>query len=377
MWWNQIVGQKKIINQLKYSIEYNRVPHAQIFIGKLGYGSLALALALSCEILYRENVKNKFKLEQLMHLDLHFSFPSIKRLNAEAISDIFINDWIKFIKKNIYASLNDWYTFIDNKDSQGVINVKEVEIISYKMFLQSLEGGSKFMIIWMMDKMNEVASNKLLKLLEEPPKNTYFILIVNDEDLVLKTIISRCQIIYVSPINDEDIYKELNKLNNRINTNKDLIDQLVYQSSGNWNKVLKILNQLDKNEKFEEYLIYFLRHGVQIKKKIQVLKNLNKLSLFLSELSKEDQKRFINYTLEIFRQAFIYNFKIQKLQNLKLSKNNFNWENFTKYIHKNNINLILEALSKSFYYIDRNANSKILFLNMLISISNFLHIESI
>lgn len=371
MWWKQIIGQKKIINDLKYSIEYNRVPHAQIFIGNFGYGSLALAVAFACEILYRENIKNKFKLEQLMHLDLHFSFPIIKKLNCEVTSNFFLNDWIKFVKNNIYGSLNDWYNFIGNQDYQGIINVKEIEIIFHKISLKSLEGGSKIMIIWMMDKMNEAASNKFLKLLEEPPKDTYFILLIHDENVVLKTIISRCQIIYIPPINDEDIYKELDKRNHE---NKDVVHQLVYQSNGNWTRILTMLNELDENDKFEDYLIHWLRYAFKLKKNPKILQQIHNLSLFLSQLGKEEQKRFIDYALEIFRQAYIYNFQIKDLQNLKLSKHNFNWKIFTKYIHKNNINLILEELSKSFFYIEKNANSKILFLNMLISVSRFLYI---
>lgn len=371
MWWNKIIGQKKIISQLQSSIQSNRVPHAQMFIGEFGYGSLALAVAFASEMLYRENIKNQFKIEQFMHFDLHFSFPIIKKSNFDIVSNSFLNYWKKFIKNNIYGSLQDWYDIIGNKDEQGSISVKEIEVIFDKVYLKSLEGGSKFMIIWMMDKMNEVASNKFLKLLEEPPKDTYFILLVNDENMVLKTILSRCQIIYVPPINDQDLYVQLNK---KIINNDDLINKLIYQSNGNWNKILIILNRLNENEKFEEYLICWLRYAFQVKKYPQVLKKIYNLSLLLSQLGKEEQKRFLEYTLEVFRQAYIYNFNIKSLQNFKLSKYNFNWVIFTKYINHNNISVILKEISQSCYYIDRNANAKILFLNMLISLGRFFYL---
>lgn len=371
MWWDNIIGQKKIINQLKYSIEHNRVPHSQIFVGESGYGLLALSIAFFSEILYRENIKNKLKLQEFMHLDLHFIFPTCKKINLDSLSIYFLKDWIKFIKKNLYGSLNDWYDVILNKDKEGLINIKEIEIIVQKIFLKSVEGGSKCIIIWMAHKMNIVASNKFLKLLEEPPKGTYFILLIDNLDLVLKTIISRCQIVTIPPIDDIAIY---NKLNTRIN-NDNLITKLVYESNGNWNTTLLLLNRLDEYEHFEEYLIYWMRYAFQLKNNTQVLHKIYKLSLLLDQLGKEKQKRFLVYVLEMFRQAYIYNFDIESLKKLRLSKYNFNWEVFTEYIHKNNINLILDELSKCFYYIERNANSKILFLNMLITISRFLNIK--
>lgn len=376
MWWNKIIGQKKIVNQLKYVIKVNRIPHAQMFIGESGYGSLALAIAFASEVLYRENIKNKFKIMNLMHFDLHFLFPTIKKVNCDAVSHNFCNDWIKFINNNIYASLQDWYYFIGNKTHQGFINVKDIDSISNKIVLKSLEGKSRFIIIWMMDKMNEVASNKFLKLLEEPPKDTYFILLVDDENLVLKTIISRCQIMYIPPINDEDIYIKLNEINAKIINQNDenMMNKLIYQSNGNWNKVMELLHQIDENIKFEEYLISWLRFSFQITKKPQMLNQLYRLALVLSELGKEKQKRFLNYVLEVFRQAYIYNFNVKSLNKFKLSKYNFNWVIFTKHVNHNNISLILEEISKSFYYIERNANSKILFLNLLISFNRFFNL---
>lgn len=370
MWWENVIGQKKIIKQLKSSIELVRVPHAQMFIGDSGFGSLALAIAFAWEILYSENPNNRSKLEKFMHSDLHFFFPTIKDDQYEINSKSSLSEWKKFIQKNPYSSLNDWYNYIKIDNKQGIISVKEIETILSKISLKSVERGSKIIILWMIEKMHDSAASKFLKLLEEPPENTYFILITEREFKILPTILSRCQITKIPPINSEEIYEQLIKISKY---NEEKIRSLIHKSCGNWNKILKLINENNENETFEKYIIEWTRCAFKAKKNPKALKDLNDLSLILSRMGREQQKKFLNYSLEIFRQALMNNYSIDSLVYLQLSTNNFNWKIFSQYIHGGNISSILEELSKAIYYIEQNANSKILFFNILISLTRFLH----
>lgn len=370
MWWKNIIGQKKIINQLKKSIYQNRIPHAQIFLGETGFGTLALSIAYASEILYQENIKNIEKIKKLIHGDLHFFFPTIQNENYLISRNLFLSDWIKFIYKNFYISIDEWYNFIKINNQQGVINTKDVDLIFNTIKLKSIEGGSKIIIIWMIDKINLVSANKFLKILEEPPINTYFILIAENKYKIISTILSRCQIINIPPIKNEDI---INNLYEKYKYSKREIYDFIRKSNGNWNIILQLIHKINRNEEFEKYLIIWVRLAFQIKKQPKFLIELNNLSLILSNFGREKQKKFLNYSLEFFRQAWINNYSIDSLIYLNINQNQFNWSVFSKYINQKNIVLILKEISKANFYIERNANSKIVFLNLLIVLSKFLH----
>ena len=175
MKWEQIIGQQALKNVLQDSIQNSRVGHAQLFLGEEGYGVLPLALAMAQEIFEKENPASVHKVENLNHLDLHFSFPVFSEKNL-SLSKRYFEQWREMILENPYSSFDDWTSFLESENKQFFISADEAEDIGQRFMLKSFEGGSKILIVWRADKMNDSAANKILKFLEEPPKNTFIIL---------------------------------------------------------------------------------------------------------------------------------------------------------------------------------------------------------
>ena len=201
MLFENIIGQLHLKNHLKTSAENGRIPHAQLFVGKEGSGTLPTALAYAQTLLCLDNPAPDacaLKCENLAHPDLHFAFPvaANDRVKKHPISNLFLDDWRSFVKEQPYGNLFNWFQHIGVENKQGQIGVDEAEQIVKSLKLKSYEGGYKVMLIWMAEKLNTSAANKLLKLLEEPPEKTVFLLVTEDEEQLINTIVSRCQILH-------------------------------------------------------------------------------------------------------------------------------------------------------------------------------------
>ena len=219
MQFSEILGQDYIKNHLTTSTLLGRIPHAQLFIGPEGCGNLAMAIAYAQFVLCNNTDKEneggndscnlKFKL--LLHPDLHFVYPNVTNedVKSKPKSADFIAEWREFVAQNPYGSLFDWYSHLGVQNKQGEIRVDDAQDILKSLALKSYEGGYKIMIVWMADKMNIAASNKLLKLLEEPPEKTLFILISENEEDIIQTIRSRCQVLYFGALPESVITETL------------------------------------------------------------------------------------------------------------------------------------------------------------------------
>lgn len=370
MKWEKIVGQEKLKHQLLSSINDNRVGHAQLFVGEEGYGTLAIALAFSQEILSRENPLAAQKVEHLNHLDLHFSFPIFTEKNI-SLSKRYFTEWREMILANPYSSFDDWTNYLDSEKKQFFISAQEAEDMHTKFALKSFEGGSKILIIWRADKMNEEAANKILKFLEEPPKNTYIILCADRIDTILPTILSRCQIVEVPRIEDEDIKNELIK---RFPNQEELsIDTVVGQSRGDLNIASKILEAGTSANEFEELFIQWVRNAFMAKKKPEVLRAIIRWSHEISAWNRDKQIRFLEFCTETFRLALLQNYASPNLVYRKLDSNGFGWDAFSTYISGANIEAILEELTAASYHISRNANAKVVLTDMGIKLTRHIH----
>jgi DNA polymerase-3 subunit delta' len=214
MKFSDIPGQKEIIQRLIGSVKSERVSHAQLFTGPEGCGNLALALAyaqyISCENKTPRDscgtCKSCIKYEKLIHPDLHFVFPVIRnKASTEPVSDNYIEQWREFVRKSPYFSLNRWLASIEVGNAQGLIFASEASEILRKLSLKAFESDFKIMIIWLPEKMHPASANKLLKLIEEPPEKTLFILVSDEPDKVIPTILSRCQLIKIPSFKNSDI----------------------------------------------------------------------------------------------------------------------------------------------------------------------------
>ncbi len=367
--WNDIVGQKVLISSLKDAIENDRVAHAQLFVGKDGYGGLPLALAYAQEIFSRENSHSASKVETLNHLDLHFSFPVYSEKN-DSKSKRFFQNWRKMILENPYASFQDFGELLEAKNKQLIISASEVEEWGNIFNLKSYEGGTKILIIWRADRINESAANKFLKFLEEPPQRTLIFLLADSIENMLQTILSRCQIVEIPRINDDDIFQFLTE---KLSLPEDKAMKIVHQVQGDYNIALKIAKEGDVDEEFEDLFILWVRNAFQAKKKPEVLKEIIFWARNIALWDREKQKNFLSYCLETFRLALLQNYGVEEVVYRKLIKNNFNWERFSRYIHGVNIETILEEISEANIHLYRNANSKIVWTDLGIKLIRNLH----
>jgi DNA polymerase-3 subunit delta' len=367
--WEQIVGQQKLQKLLKESIQDNRVSHAQLFVGEDGYGTLPLAMAFAKEIFKKENENSSRKVETLNHLDLHFSFPVFKE-KSSGLSSNFYEQFREMILENPYSNDEDWSRILESENKQLTIYADEIDELNKKFSLKSFEGGSKILIVWQADKMNTSAANKFLKFLEEPPKDTLIILIAENIDNILPTIFSRTQLVEIPRIHDEDVQ---NFLQENGSISKEKIKEITFQSQGNWNTAQKLLHTENSDTEFEEFFITWVREAFQVKKKPEFLKNIVFWGRNIAGWNREKQKKFLNYCGEIFRLALLQNYGNDTLVYKKINSGGFKWESFSKFIQGANIEVIIEEISDADYHLERNANPKIVWTDLGIKLSRYIH----
>lgn len=385
MLFKDILGQDHIKNYLITTANAGRIPHAQLFIGPEGSGTLPMAMAYAQYILCNNsdgenttgNSACNLKFEHISHPDMHFVYPitSTDEVKGDSVvSTNFLDQWRSFVKENPYGSLFDWYKKLEIPKKQGIISVKESAAINKNLSLKAYEGGYKVMIIWMADKMRTDAANKLLKLLEEPPEKTIFILISESIDDLLQTIISRCQVVDFLALPEQVITDAL------IATHKveaNLAKKIAHQCEGNYNKALHLLHKDDDDSVFEEWFINWVRAAFKAKGNASVIADLISWSTTIAKEGRETQKNFLQFCIQFFRQALLLNYKATDLVYLEPNFENFKLEKFAPFVHGNNIADIFKELEDAMYHIERNGNSNIILTDLSIKLTRLLHKKEI
>ena len=374
MLFNQIIGQEYIKNHLKVSAENGRIPHAQLFVGKEGSGTLPMAIAYAQFLLcnFSDNAEVcGLKCEKLQHPDLHFAFPvtTNEKVKKHPVSNLFLEEWRTFVASQPYGSLFNWLQHIGVEKKQGIIGVDEAEEIVKKLTLKSYEGGFKVMIIWMAEKMNIAAANKLLKLIEEPPEKTIFLLITENEEQLINTIKSRCQALHFPALSEQDISNAL-VVNYQAPDNE--AAKIAHQSEGNFNKALHLLEHDSKDLVFEEWFVSSVRTAFKAKGNVAVVQQLIEWSETIAKTGRETQKRFLTYCLQFFRQSLLLNYKSDQLVFME-TKTGFDLSKFAPFVHAGNILAIEKELNDAIYHIERNGNGKIILLDLSMKLTRFLH----
>lgn len=373
----EVLGLEHLKNHLIKSTDNGRVSHAQLFVGKEGSGTLPMAIAYAQYVLCstsNDAESCSLKCSKLMHPDLHFAFPvaTNDKIKSHPVSNLFLEEWRRFISLNPYGNLFEWLQSIGIENKQGQIGVNEAEEIVKALKLKSYEGGYKIMIIWMAEKMHVSAANKLLKLLEEPPEKTVFILVAENEDHIISTIKSRCQLLQFPLLSEADITKGLIE---REGTDLPIAEQIANQADGNYNKALHLLHNDNSDEQFEKWFIAWIRAAFKAKGNASVIQLLIDWSETIAKTGRETQKRFLNYCLQFFRQALLLNYKADSLVFLEPKTVGFQLENFAPFVHSNNILDINKELNEAIYHIERNGNAKIILLDLSIKLTRLLHIK--
>lgn len=368
--WDKVIGHQKLKKQLIDSIEENRVSHAQLFVGKEGYGTLPIVLAYAQEIFKRENESAAQKVEHLNHVDLQMTFPVYSE-KGKALTAGFFAQFREMILENPYVNFQDWGRHLDSKNKQLFISADEIDAQNQKFSLKSFEGGTKILILWRADKMNISAANKFLKFLEEPPEKTLIFLIAESTEDFLPTIFSRTQVVEVPRLQDEDIQQFI--LENYPNLDENKQKEIIFQAQGDINQAMKIIAQNGETSEFEELFIHWVRSAFQVKKKPSHLKHIMEWAKNIATWNREQQKAFLDYCTEMFRLAMLQSYGVNDLVYKQLKSGGFKWEVFSRYINGANIQKILEEINQADYHLTRNANAKIVWTDLGIKLSRYIH----
>ncbi len=380
MLFSDVPGLIHLKNHLTTTADRGRIPHAQLFTGNHGSGILPMAIAYAQYILCSNtgsennngNATCNTKFQKLAHPDLHFAFPvaTSEAVKSHPVSAHFMENWREFVKENPYGSLYDWYQRLGIENKQGQIGVDEAQEIVKSLSLKAYEGGFKIMIIWMADKMNIPCSNKLLKLIEEPPDKTVFILIAEDEEQIIQTIRSRCQILRFPPVAEAVITEELIA---KYKVDELTAKKIAIQANGSFSSALHILKNDVGDEQFETWFINWVRTAFKAKGNKASIHDLIDWSNEISSMGREVQKSFLLYCLDFFRQALLLNYKAKELVYFQPKTANFKLENFAPFIDGANIPGIAKELEDAIYHIERNGNSKIILTDLSIKLTRLLH----
>ncbi len=379
-----LAGQKEIINRILENIKNGRVSHAQMFISSEGSGALPLALAyaqyINCtdkQFFSHDSAKIKTdscgecpscnKSRKMIHPDIHFVVPvNESKKVSKGITRDFLPLWRKFIIENsAYINLNQWYNYIEI-EKQGIISAEECNEIINTLTYKAYESEYKVMIIWMIEKLYYSAAPKLLKILEEPSDKTLFLLISENPQQVLETIMSRAQLIKIPRLHVSDItdylsskhgieYQKSVRLSDRYNRN--LSDIL-----GN------LRNELDAEHKFKQFSEWM---RICFKQNMQQIISMSK---DFKNLGRENQKLFFNYSLSQIRNAWVNKYS-EKLKEMHEPTQIEFYNKFGKYLNSENVFLLHNELENGILGVERHANQRILFTDITLKIGNYLKLK--
>lgn len=370
MRFSEVIGHTELKEHLIDEINKEKVSHAQLFLGKAGHGTLPMALAF-VQYLFCENKQEKDscgecpscrKVEKLQHPDLHFSFPTVQAITK--ISNGALVEWREQIDAEPYFNLNTWIKKIDVKERKPIIGEAESQEIIKKLTLRSFEGGYKVMLIWMAEEMNPTCSNKLLKLIEEPPEKTLMLLVTESHDTMLQTILSRTQKVHIPRVSMDDLSTHL-RTNKAQSTNS--ADSVSSRADGDVIEALALLGNRLEHDENKDLFIRLMR--VCYKK--NVLEMIDWAEAIAGN-SREYQKMFLKYALHMFRQSMLRNYTDDTLTNVSDEEAAF-LEKFAQFISGNNILDFMKTFDDAHYHIERNANPKILFTQLCFQVMRYIH----
>ena len=374
MFFNDIIGQSEAKVKLLGMFADNRIPHALMLTGPEGSGNLVAAFAFIQYLFCTQKQSHDscgvcpscLKTSKLSHPDLHLVFPIAKSDEVKTSNDL-LPEFRECFLETPYITLKDWFNDLNAENKQPIINTEEASSILKKLSYTSYEGGYKVMLIWQPEKMNADCANKLLKILEEPPEQTLFVLVCNHPEQLLTTILSRVQQLLFYKIDSESIYKALMK---QFGCNETIAKQTAFICDGNYREAQLLLQQNDDGQgflqNFRAFMVIALNFDA-IKAVAWIDEN--------ARTGREKQKQFLQYGLEIFRDCLMFNYGSVELIRLSGDEKTFVTK-FSKFINQRNYEKITTEFNASFYYIERNANPKILFMDLLMKMNELINLKN-
>lgn len=365
MIFSDIIGQHRTKTFLFQLAQSERVPHALLFLGPTGSGNLALAVAfaqlLQCENPTSEGACGECsacrKATSFTHPDIHFSFPTI---GSNAVSTDSLKEWRTALSENPFMDANTWLQRLGAENKQGNITKEECNAIIKKLSLKAFEGRYKILVMWLPEYLGK-EGNRLLKLIEEPPENTIFLLAAENQDLILNTIMSRCQLVKTEFLSDEEVMEGLQK---KRGLDENRARQIAFLADGNFNTALQMADNPDNDD--ARLLLDWLRkcwrgNGVELVKWTEEF----------AKLGRENQKQFLHYGLHFLREMLTL--VATGSPNLRLQPEELaTAQNMAKVLDFEKITRLVGLFNDNIYYVERNANPKILFLDTSIQMNRIL-----
>lgn len=358
MTFDEVIGQEEAKQRLKQMHTNGKLPHAMMLCGPKGCGKMALAMAFACYLLDSSD-KQKAMLAKMEHPDLHFTFPTIKLpsmgTDHKPVSDDFIREWRRMIIRNPYFTMDQWMAEIGAENQQAIITAGESDSLTRKLSLKSSQGGYKVSVIWLPERMNIECANKLLKLIEEPPRQTVFIMVCEEPSKLLETIRSRTQRIDIKKIDNDSIEQALVS---KRGISQEAAKRIARLANGNWQKAIEELQADSENELFLDMYQSLMRLAY-----MRNIKELKKWSEVISSYGREKQKRFLDFFLRLTRENFMYNFGNPEIVYMTRNEEEFA-SKFARFVNENNILQIYDLANRATRDIGQNANSKIVFFDL-------------
>ena len=367
MKFGDVIGQEEIKQRLRRMVSEDRVPHAMMFCGPQGSGKMALAVAFASYLLCRDRTdgdscgacRQCAMTGKLAHPDLHFSYPVIRPSGTgsehKMSSDDFADEWRRMLSQGVYFTMDQWLAEMNAANQQALMGVGESDLLIRKLSLKSSQGGYKVVIIWLPERMNAECANKMLKLLEEPPAETVFVMVCEEPEKLIETIRSRAQRIDVRRIDDASIERALIE---RRGIDTDAAHRLARAANGSWLAALEELDADNEKRQFLDLFISLMRLAYMRK-----IKDLRKWSETAAALGREKQRRMLAYFMRLVRENFMYNFHNPQLCYMTRDEENFA-RNFAPYINEANVIEMSELMNRAMRDIGQNANAKIVLFDM-------------
>jgi DNA polymerase III subunit delta' len=373
MLFKEIIGQQEVKQKLLKLVREDRTPHALMLFGPEGSGKLALAVAMAQYLACTDRQPDDscgacpscIKFGKLVHPDLHFVVPVLKTgsMSTPPVSDDYAEAWRGALLADFYMTEGQWYESLGAENKQGIINVKESESIIRKLGFKPYESDYRMVVVWLPEKMNQPAANKLLKLIEEPPEKTLILMVSEHTDKILSTILSRTQLFHVPPISEADVREGLLQYEQ---ADQPLVEDAVKKSNGNFSIALQTLRQDEMEshhfELFTELMrLSYARDIIQINGWVERV----------AGLGRERQKQLIDYSLGLLRENFILHMENDMLNYMSAKEAEFS-RKFSPFIHKGNIHDLTETFTLAGNHIEANGNPRIILMDLSIKVIKLL-----
>ncbi len=373
MLFKEIIGQQEVKGKLLSLVREDRTPHAMMLFGPEGTGKLALAVAMTQYLACNDRQEDDscgvcpscIKFGKLVHPDLHFIVPVLKTgsMTAPPVSDDYAVEWREALLADFYMTESQWYESLGAENKQGIINVKESENIIRKLGFKPYESDYRMVVIWLPEKMNQPAANKLLKLIEEPPEKTLILMVSELTNKILPTILSRTQLFHVPPISGADLREGLMKLGQ---ADQQQIEDAVLRANGNMSIALQTLRQDDVERQHFELFTELMRLSYA-----RDIVRINGWVERVAGMGRERQKQVIDYSLRLLRENFILHMENDSLNYMSAKESDFS-RKFSPFIHEGNVHALAEAFTLAGNHIEANGNARIILMDLSIGVIRLL-----